>query len=223
MRYNTRYSPRNFFPSGRLPDGVKWLLISNIAIFVLSYLAAGSNLLAEVFPWLALRPDYVVHHFAIWQLGTYLFLHGGFLHLGLNMLTLWMFGVILEKDWGTRQFLKYYFICGIGAGLCDVVVNALLGNWGTSTIGASGAIYGLLLAFGVMYPETEILFKTAREFFFSPLVELGPLSGWKRLAGAGDDMQDAFFFTKEAIDHYFKGRPFAVTVVGAAVWGRKRG
>jgi len=68
----------------------------------------------------------------------------------------------------------------------------------------------------------EILFKTAREFFFSPLVELGPLSGWKRLAGAGDDMQDAFFFTKEAIDHYFKGRPFAVTVVGAAVWGRKR-
>ena len=69
----------------------------------------------------------------------------------------------------------------------------------------------------------EILFKTAREFFFSPLVELGPLSGWKRLAGAGDDMQDAFFFTKEAIDHYFKGRPFAVTVVGAAVWGRKRG
>jgi ubiquinone/menaquinone biosynthesis C-methylase UbiE len=69
----------------------------------------------------------------------------------------------------------------------------------------------------------EILFKTAREFFFSPLVELGPLSGWKRLAGAGDDMQDAFYYTKEAIDHYYKGRPFAVTVVGAAVWGRKRG
>jgi ubiquinone/menaquinone biosynthesis C-methylase UbiE len=69
----------------------------------------------------------------------------------------------------------------------------------------------------------EILFKTAREFFFSPLVELGPLSGWKRLAGAGDDMQDAFYYTKEAIDHYYKGRPFAVTVVGAAVWGHKRG
>jgi ubiquinone/menaquinone biosynthesis C-methylase UbiE len=67
----------------------------------------------------------------------------------------------------------------------------------------------------------EILFKTAREFFFSPLVELGPLSHWKRLAGAGDAMQDAFFFTKEAIDHYFKGRPFAVTVVGAVVWGQK--
>jgi membrane associated rhomboid family serine protease len=74
------------------------------------------------------------------------------------MFTLWMFGVTLEKDWGTRRFLKYYFICGIGAGLCDVTVNALLGNWNTSTIGASGAIYGLLLAFGVMYPDTTILF-----------------------------------------------------------------
>jgi membrane associated rhomboid family serine protease len=74
------------------------------------------------------------------------------------MFTLWMFGVTLEKDWGTRRFLKYYFICGIGAGICDVLVNALLGNWYTSTIGASGAIYGLLLAFGVLYPDTTILF-----------------------------------------------------------------
>jgi ubiquinone/menaquinone biosynthesis C-methylase UbiE len=67
----------------------------------------------------------------------------------------------------------------------------------------------------------EILFKTAREFFFSPLVELGPLSNWKRLAGAGDAMQDAFFFTKEAIDNYYKGRPFAVTVVGAVITAGK--
>src|SRR6185369_5604992 len=68
----------------------------------------------------------------------------------------------------------------------------------------------------------EILFKTSREFLFAPLVELGPLSQWKRLAGGGDDMQDAFFFTKEAIDAYFKGRPFAITVVGAVAWGTKR-
>ena len=158
MRYNSGYRSTSFFSSGYFPDGVKWLLISNVAIFVLSYLAAGSNFLAEVFPWLALRPDYVIHRLAIWQLATYLFLHGGVWHLLVNMFTLWMFGVTLEKDWGTRRFLKYYFICGIGAGLCDVTVNALLGNWGTSTIGASGAIYGLLLAFGVMYPDTTILF-----------------------------------------------------------------
>ena len=75
---------------------------------------------------------------------------------------------------------------------------------------------------GVDVERWEILFKTSREFLFAPLIELGPLPEWKRLAGAGDDMQDAFFFTKEAIDHYFKGRPFAISVVGAVAWGRKR-
>ena len=67
----------------------------------------------------------------------------------------------------------------------------------------------------------ELLFRSAREFFFAPLVELGPLSRWKRVVGRGEDMQDAFFFTKEAIETYFKGRPFAVTIVGAVVTGRK--
>jgi len=73
------------------------------------------------------------------------------------MLSLWMFGTPLERDWGTRQFLKYYFICGIGAGMCDVLLNAAIGNWHTSTIGASGAIYGVLLAFGVCYPDRTVL------------------------------------------------------------------
>jgi SAM-dependent methyltransferase len=68
----------------------------------------------------------------------------------------------------------------------------------------------------------EILFRTAREFFFAPLVELGPLSTWKRIAGRGEDMQDVFFFTKEAIDTYFHGRSFPITIVGAVVSGRKR-
>jgi len=158
MRHSTRYRLNTFFSSGNFPQGVKWLLIVNTAVFVLSYLAAGTSLLETAFRWLALRPDYVIHRFAIWQLGTYLFLHGGVMHLLFNMLTLWMFGVTLERDWGTRRFLKYYFLCGIGAGFCDVLVNAILGNWNTSTIGASGAIYGVLLAFGVLYPESTILF-----------------------------------------------------------------
>jgi ubiquinone/menaquinone biosynthesis C-methylase UbiE len=79
-----------------------------------------------------------------------------------------------------------------------------------------------LINVGVEIERWEILFKTSREFLFAPLIELGPLPHWKRLAGGGDDMQDAFFFTKEAIDTYFKGRPFAVTVVGAVAWGTKR-
>jgi SAM-dependent methyltransferase len=79
-----------------------------------------------------------------------------------------------------------------------------------------------LVNVGVEVERWEILFKTSREFLFAPLVELGPLSQWKRLSGGGDDMQDAFFFTKEAIDAYFKGRPFAITVVGCVAWGEKR-
>jgi membrane associated rhomboid family serine protease len=93
----------------------------------------------------------------VWQLVTYMFLHAGITHVLFNMLTLWMFGLQLERDWGTRRFLKYYFYCGIAAGVCVLVVNMLLGYWGTVTLGASGAIFGVLVAFGVMYPDQTVL------------------------------------------------------------------
>jgi membrane associated rhomboid family serine protease len=133
---------------------VKWLLIINVAVFVIGGLLPPS--LQADLQVFALVPSTVVHYFTIWQLVTYLFLHGGIWHLVFNMLTLWMFGVPLEQVWGTRRFLKYYFICGIGAGLCDVILNLALGN-NTRTIGASGAIYGLLLAFGVCFPDQTVL------------------------------------------------------------------
>jgi len=165
MRRSIRYGSYFSFSSSYFPSGVKWLLISNCSIFVLTFLLARDEfLLARIFDWFALSPYHVLHGLRIWQLATYLFLHGGLWHLLINMFTLWMFGITLEKDWGTRRFLKYYFLCGIGAGVCDVVVNALLGRasmappFGVSTIGASGAIYGLLLAFGVLYPDVTILF-----------------------------------------------------------------
>jgi membrane associated rhomboid family serine protease len=69
-----------------------------------------------------------------------------------------MFGSPIERDWGTPKFLKFYFLCGIAAGVCDVLFHAILGDWNTSTIGASGAIYGLIVAFGVLYPEAPVLF-----------------------------------------------------------------
>jgi len=159
MRHSTRYRLNTFFSSSNFPNGVKWLLISNIGIFVATFLLARDEFaIRGLFGWLALSPDHVLRGLRVWQLVTYLFLHGGIQHLLFNMLALWMFGATLERDWGTRRFLKYYFLCGIGAGLCDVTVNALLGNWSASTIGASGAIYGVLLAFGVLYPEATILF-----------------------------------------------------------------
>lgn len=147
------YRRSSFF--GYFPTGVKWLLISNTAIFVLTTLF-GRAFQAGI-ALLALAPVAVVFHFCFYQLFTYMFLHGSITHLLFNMLTLWMFGVQLERDWGTRRFLRYYFLCGVGAGLCDVALHAALGDWSTNTIGASGAIFGLLMAFGVLYPNQTVL------------------------------------------------------------------
>ncbi|MBL8219186.1 MAG: rhomboid family intramembrane serine protease [Bryobacterales bacterium] len=141
------------------PRGVKWLLISNIALFLLYFFAVQFRLSAIFYPF-GLIPGQVLGGFAIWQLVTYMFLHDpyGFSHILFNMLTLWMFGADLERTWGRKEFLKYYFLCGIGAGICVVLGNAMFGTLNTRTIGASGAIYGLLLAFGVLYPDRIVLF-----------------------------------------------------------------
>jgi membrane associated rhomboid family serine protease len=138
------------------PPGVKWLLIVNVAVFLVEF-AVGTDLRSGLFGLFVLVPNLVFHGF-VWQLFTYMFLHGGVWHIVINMLMLWMFGADLEQDWGTRRFLKYYFLCGIGAGLC-----ILLMAWFrpqemyTPAVGASGAIFGLLLAFGVVYADRIIL------------------------------------------------------------------
>jgi len=141
------------------PQGVKWLLIVNIALFVLYFLAAHSGYQSLFWPF-GLTPRWVVEGLAVWQLVSYLFLHDpyGFTHILFNMLALWMFGKDLEMTWGTKRFLQFYFVCGIGAGLCVVALNAAFGNMDSRTIGASGAIYGLLLAFGMLFPDTTVLF-----------------------------------------------------------------
>jgi membrane associated rhomboid family serine protease len=145
--------------SNYFPQGVKWLLIANIAIFVVFFFAVHSGYGGLFLPFY-LSPREVVGEFYVWQLVTYLFLHDpfGFTHILFNMLTLWMFGMDLERTWGTRLFLKYYFLCGIGAALCVVFANLFFGDPYARTIGASGAIYGLLLAFGMLYPDRQVLF-----------------------------------------------------------------
>jgi membrane associated rhomboid family serine protease len=151
--------PRTYRPyigsyaAGYFPPGVKWLLISNTAIFILSAFVPGEILRA----WFALSAYAVLKVGFVWQLFTYLFLHGGIMHLVFNMLALWMFGTPLEQTWGTRQFLRFYLYCGLAAGVCVVVVNALLGQWGIPTVGASGAILGLLVGFGVLFPNQTVL------------------------------------------------------------------
>ena len=159
MRSRNRIQfPGSFYVPG-FPKGVKWLLISNVAIFVIGYFA-GLVQMDRGLGLLALIPYRVVRDGFIWQLATYLFLHGGIGHILWNMLALWMFGADLEGAWGTRRFLKFYFFCGIGAGICVVLFNYLLpwGNPAAPTIGSSGAIFGILMAYAMMYPTRTILF-----------------------------------------------------------------
>jgi len=108
-----------------------------------------------------LVPVAVTHEFRLWQPVTYLFLHGGLLHLLFNMLFLWMFGVDLERSWGSRRLYTYFFLTGIGAALINILVKSIVDpqGYGTSTvptIGASGAIYGILLAAAIAFPDRRI-------------------------------------------------------------------
>ena len=138
---------------------VKRLIIICSGVFllqvVLQRFSPQAARYAEVY--FGLVPTLVVHNFFIWQLATYSFLHASVSHLLLNMLTLWMFGSQEEQDWGPGKFLEFYFFCVIGAALVTVAVAfAGLADTLVPTIGASGGIYGLLLAFGMLYGDREI-------------------------------------------------------------------
>ena len=153
---------------GGLSPAVKVLLIANVAMFI------ATILVPDIKFYLGLRPRDVVTSGAIWQLATYAFLHVDVFHILFNMLALWMFGVELERTWGTRFFAKYYAITGIGAGLVTVAVSLLPREFATRmfqslTIGASGAVYGLLLAYGLSFPNRPIylyfLFQVPAKYF----------------------------------------------------------
>jgi len=135
------------FGAGMTP-AVKYLIITNVTVFLLQQVLPGS-----VVFWLGLTPRLLWSNFAIWQLFTYMFLHGGLWHILINMFVLWMFGSELERHWGSREFLKYYIVCGVGAGLFHMLLYL---NSTTLVIGASGAIYGLLMAFGLLFPNRII-------------------------------------------------------------------
>jgi len=133
---------------GMLSEGVRFLLIVNGLIFLLQMLW-GDRLVYL----LGLTPADFWERRAVWQPLTYMFLHGGLIHLAFNMFALWMFGSALEEFWGTNYFLRYYFITGIGAGLCNALLTP---ESGVVIIGASGAVYGLLAAYGILFPNSMI-------------------------------------------------------------------
>ncbi len=157
------YRLRTMSLSGFFPPGVKWLIIVNVAVFVVCYLG-GPGFERHVQLLLALSPEYAVRNLFVWQVFTYMFVHFATMHVLFNMLGLWFFGVPIEQSWGTRRFLRFYFLCGVVAGLCVLAANIVFDQWSVATIGASGAIFGVLVAFGILFPDTII-----QMFFLFPM------------------------------------------------------
>lgn len=147
-----RSFPSGYSSSGLITPGVKWLLVLNTAIFVFTLLAR--SFAGMTFDTLKLIPDQLFRG-AFWQLLTYQFLHdlNGFQHILFNMASLFFTGPMLEGTWGTRRFIKYYLLCGMGAGLIVCLASLVLGTMDSRTLGSSGAIFGLLIAYGVLFPD----------------------------------------------------------------------
>ena len=186
--YNTYQPPTRF---SVFPPVIKNLLILNGLFFMASLVPSTRELLID---WLALwplgTPDVVrtgyglakVPHFWPWQLITYSFLHGGFGHFFFSMFALWMFGVQIENTWGSRRFAVFYFVCVIGAAISQLIVS-----WGVPvpTVGASGGVFGILLAFGMMFPNQPIylyfLFPIKAKWF---VIGYGLIELWAGVSGA---------------------------------------
>ncbi|HEX7358946.1 MAG TPA: rhomboid family intramembrane serine protease [Bryobacteraceae bacterium] len=156
MPFNSRSYVNRYRPSNRFPAGLKWLLIANAVLFVIPVFFRGA--VAPLLSPLLLVPVEVVRELHIWQLFTYMFFHAGIMDIVWNMLALWLFGIELERLWGTRRFLRFYFLCGIFAGLTVVICAYLFGGAGIPTLGSSGAIYGILVAYALIFPDQTVLF-----------------------------------------------------------------
>ncbi|WP_043091004.1 rhomboid family intramembrane serine protease [Xanthomonas sp. SHU 166] len=177
----------------RLPPVTKALLIANVVVFLLQqpFLLGDATfepfMLWPIGVFDAFSPG---ENFQLWQLLTYGFLHGNFPHLLFNMLALYMFGGPLEQTWGNKRFLTYYLVCVVGAGLCQLLVGWWMlsnGNEPYPTLGASGGIFGLLLAFGMLFPNQRVVLlfppipMKARTFVivFGALELLMGFTGWQ--------------------------------------------
>jgi membrane associated rhomboid family serine protease len=144
----TYYRYRFSFGYGLTP------VVKNLMIIMGSVFLIQMFITRWVDYYFGLIPLLVWKKYFLWQLFTYIFLHGGLSHILFNLIALWMFGGELENYWGSKKFLRYFLYCGIGAGICTVIFSPYQF---VPVIGASGAIYGILLAFGWLFPNRPIL------------------------------------------------------------------
>ena len=171
-------------PYFKTPPAVKNLIIANSLIFLATYLIPSINSLLGQYGALYWIGSPFFHSY---QFVSYMFLHGSFSHLFFNMFALWMFGRTLEYELGTKRFLTYYFICGVGAAIFQMIVAWIFNEYGFSMIGASGATMSLLMAFGVMHPNNQIFvfpipMPIKAKWFVIGYIILEIIQGW----GVGD-------------------------------------
>ena len=185
-----RYGPQTLaysFGPGPISPAVKWIIWANIAMFV------ATLAFPVLIDYLGLSPEQIVERAWLWQPVTYMFMHGDAMHILFNMLGIWMFGVELERLWGTRFFLRYYAVTGVGAAATTIAVAFLPWAFAASvyesvTVGASGALYGILLAFAKYYPNRPILmfflFPVPAKYFVMIIGALSFLTGGRGIAHA---------------------------------------
>jgi membrane associated rhomboid family serine protease len=173
-----------------MPPAIKTIIIANVAVFFFQISPLGALLTTYGALWPLGAQTTGGFAFQLWQPVTYLFLHGGIGHLFFNMFALWMFGAEIENYWGTKTFVSYYFICGIGAALINLAATS---GSPYPTIGASGAIFGVLLAFGMMFPDRYIfiyfLVPVKTRYFVAGYAVIEFISGLgNRSMGSGSDV-----------------------------------
>lgn len=224
---SNQYSPTGF---SFLPVAVKNLLIINGIMFLADIVLTRFGI--DLSSLLGLH-FFLASGFRPWQLVTYMFMHGNFSHLFFNMFALWMFGNTLENIWGTKRFLVYYLLCGLGAGLMQEGVQYIeyitqlshyqTVNMGTSvipmseylnymtTVGASGAIYGLLLAFGMMFPDSLIYL-----YFVMPIK-----AKWFVIGYAVVELLTGLFSTGDHVAHFAHLGGMLVGLIIILIWKKK--
>ncbi len=151
-----------------LPPVTRALLIANVAIFIVQQLT-GNLLIGPFALWPFATPEFRgAPGFGIWQLLTYGFLHGSLTHLFFNMFALYMFGGEIERLFGSRRFLVYFLTCVVGAAVAQLIVLSVMNRPPVPTVGASGGVFGLLLAYGLAFPQRKLM------LLFPPI----PMPAW---------------------------------------------
>lgn len=176
-----QYQPQGF---SLLPPAVKHLLIINALVFAADYVLQKQGIyLANILALFSLQSG----NFQLWQPLSYMFMHANLTHIFFNMFNLWMFGAAMENFWGTKRFLFYYLVCGIGAGLLYMLLPGI-----HVTVGASAAVYGLLLAFGMTFPNEYIYL-----YFLMPIKTKWFITGMIAI-----ELLQGIFYSYDGIAHF---------------------